>query len=355
MFKEKNKLTLIYYIIVTISLIFLTYLIIKLFPVYGSIFSFLIHLLIPFIIASFVAYILYPIITWLKQYNFPNVLSILFIYMLFIGGFIYSVYRVYPALMIQLRDLNEHIPQFIKMYEDTIYQIYVSTSFLPEAVHDQMDQFIFNIETTLENQVGKIMSGFTKIFDFIVMLTIIPVLVFYFLKDYQAIKKYFVTFIPVKHRNMVEQIAGVIDRSLGGYIRGQLLVAGFVSLLTFITFHLIGVKYALLLAMIMGVTNIIPYFGPIIGALPAVAITITVSTKLTIIVIIAVLIIQIVESNFISPYIVGKTMNIHPIAIIFALLLGGKIYGIVGMIIAVPALTILKEVINHLVRIKRVH
>ena len=114
-------------------------------------------------------------------------------------------------------------------------------------------------------------------------------------------------------------------------------------------------KYALLLAIIMGLTNIIPYFGPIIGATPAVAITITTSTKLTIFVIVAVFVIQLIESNFISPYIVGKTMNIHPIAIIFALLLGGKVYGIVGMIIAVPALTILKEVINHLVIFKRAH
>lgn len=154
---------------------------------------------------------------------------------------------------------------------------------------------------------------------------------------------------------MVEQLVIVIDKSLGGYIRGQLLVSAFVSLLTLIVFHLLGVKYALLLAIIMGLTNIIPYFGPIIGAAPAVAITITTSTKLTIFVIVAVFVIQLIESNFISPYIVGKTMNIHPIAIIFALLLGGKVYGIVGMIIAVPALTILKEVINHLVIFKRAH
>lgn len=355
MFKDITKIKLIYFLTITIFVILLTYLIIKLFPVYGSVISFIIRLLLPFIIACFIAYLLYPVVVWLEQYNFPNVLSILLIYLVFIGGMIYLIYRVYPTIMIQLRDLNEHIPQFIKMYEDTIYQIYVSTSFLPEAVHDQMDQFIFNIETSLENHVGKLMGGFTKIFDFIVILTVIPVLVFYFLKDYQSIKDYLKRFIPVKYRQMVEQLVIVIDKSLGGYIRGQLLVSAFVSLLTLIVFHLLGVKYALLLAIIMGLTNIIPYFGPIIGAAPAVAITITTSTKLTIFVIVAVFVIQLIESNFISPYIVGKTMNIHPIAIIFALLLGGKVYGIVGMIIAVPALTILKEVINHLVIFKRAH
>lgn len=348
MLKDANKFKLIYFLIITIFVILLTFLLVKLFPIYGSILAFFVRLLMPFIIACFIAYLLYPIVTWLEQYKFPNVLSILLIYLLFIGGTIYLVYRVYPALIIQLRDLNEHLPQFIKMYEDTIYQMYVSTSFLPEAVHDQMDQFIFNIETSLENFVGKLMNGFTKIFDFIVIITVIPVLVFYFLKDYQQIKKYFKRFIPIKYRQVAGQLIGAIDASLGGYIRGQLLVSGFVSLLTLIIFHLFGVKYALLLAIIMGLTNIIPYFGPIIGAIPAVALTITVSTKLTIIVIIAVFVIQIIESNFISPYIVGKTMNIHPIAIIFALLLGGQIHGIIGMIVAVPALTILKEVLSHL-------
>lgn len=353
MFKELNKLKIIYFLIISICTILLTYLLVKLFPVYGSLFTFIMRLLLPFIIACFIAYLLYPITNWLKQYNFPNVLSILLIYLTFIGGTVYVVYRVYPVALIQLQDLNEHLPQFIKMYEDTIYQMYVSTSFLPEAVHDQMDQFIFNIETTLENIVGRLIGGFTKIFDFIVLITVIPVLVFYFLKDYNSIKKYVKGFLPTKYRQMMSQLVKAIDQSLGGYIRGQLLVSAFISLLTLIVFHILGVKYALLLAIIMGLTNIIPYFGPIIGAIPAVAITITVSTKLAIFVIITVFVIQIVESNFISPYIVGKTMNIHPVAIIFALLLGGQLYGIIGMIIAVPALTIIKEIIEQLFVFRR--
>lgn len=353
MFKEINKIKLIYFLIISFSIILLTYLLIKLFPVYGSILSFIIRLFLPFIIACFIAYLLYPVINWLKQYNFPNVLSILLIYLLFIGGTIYLVYRVYPAIMLQLRDLNEYLPQLIAMYEEAIYQIYISTSFLPEAVHDQIDVLIYNIETSLENIVGKLLGGFTKIFDFIIIITVIPVLVFYFLKDYHKIKKYFKRFIPKKYRPLMSQLIESVDDRLGSYIRGQLLVSALVSLFTLIVFHLLGVKYALLLAIIMGVTNIIPYFGPIIGAIPAVAITITVSTKLAIFVIITVFVIQIIESNFMSPYIVGKSMNIHPIAIIFVLLLGGKLFGIIGMIIAVPVLTILKEVSTHLLTFKK--
>lgn len=348
MFPEQRRFQFLYLLVMAIFIVLFTYLLIKLFPVYGVVLSFFIRLLFPFLIACFIAYLLYPLINWLEQYKLHKVLAILLIYILIIGGLTYLVYRVYPALIQQLRDLNEHLPQFIAMYEDTIYNIYESTSFLPEAVHDQIDQVILKVETYLENIVGKLIGGFTKVFDVIILITVIPVLTFYFLKDYENIKKYFKRFIPQGHRTRVSQTIGAIDERLGSYIRGQLFVCSLVSLMTLIVFYLLGIEYALLLAIIMGVTNIIPYFGPIIGAIPAIAITITVSPKLAIFVLITILVVQIVESNFISPYIVGKSINIHPVAIIFALLLGGQLQGVIGMILAVPILTILKEISIHL-------
>src|SRR5699024_8782775 len=104
----------------------------------------------------------------------------------------------------------------------------------------------------------------------------------------------------------------------------------------------------LVLSIIMGLTNVIPYFGPIIGAIPAVLITLTISKKLVLFVILAVFIVQIIENNFLSPYIVGKSIRIHPVLIIFALLLGGELGGVVGMIFAVPLLTIGNVIFKHI-------
>src|SRR5699024_6760726 len=115
----------------------------------------------------------YPIIKKLHEHHIHKTYAILLIYLLFLGGIAYLIYLVYPAFMHQLRDLNEYIPQFIKLYEDIIYQIYESTSFLPEAVHNQIDQLIMRIELYLENIVGKLMGGFTKIFDLIILITVI--------------------------------------------------------------------------------------------------------------------------------------------------------------------------------------
>src|SRR5699024_10845395 len=135
-----------------------------------------------------------------------------------------------------------------------------------------------------------------------------------------------------------------IDESLGNYIRGQLLVSLFVGIVTYLVFEFLDINYSLLLAIIMGLTNIIPYFGPIIGAVPAVAVAATISEKTVVFVLLSVFVIQLIESNLISPYVVGKSIAIHPVAIIFVLLVGRSLAGVVGMIFSVWILHIIWEV-----------
>ncbi|WP_099158611.1 AI-2E family transporter [Virgibacillus ndiopensis] len=353
MFKAKKPLNFLYWIVIGILVFLFLYLLVKLFPIYGTVFSFLWHLLAPFIVSGLIAYLLFPIVKKIHSYHIPKALAILLIYILFFAGIGYLTYRVYPAVLHQLKDLTEQLPQLIDMYQDLIYHLYEYTSFLPEAVHDKMDQLIVGMEQSLENLLGKLISGFTKIFDMIIFLTVIPVLVFYLLKDFNKIKNYFKKWIPAKYHEQSSELFHAIDESLGNYIRGQLLVCLFVSLTTFVAFQFLHIKYALLLAIIMGLTNIIPYFGPIIGAVPAVAITLTMSAKLIIFVLLAIFIVQLIESNLLSPYIVGKSIDIHPIAIIFALLLGGQIGGVIGMIVAVPLLTILKVIVTHVTLVRQ--
>lgn len=347
MFSNTKAYQLLYWLIIITFFILLAYLFVRFFPFYKTIIAFIWKLFLPFTIAAFIAYILYPIIIKLNQHRIQKTYAIVLIYVLFLGGIAYAVYLIYPAFMRQLKDLNDYIPQFTKLYENIIYQLYDSTSFLPEAVHKQFNQLIVRLETYLEHTVGKLMDGFTKIFDFIILVTVIPVLVFYFLKDYKKIKTYVKSFIPVQYRERASSLIHAVDEKLGHYIRGQLIVSAFVSLTSFFIFYFLHLDYALILAFTLGVTNIIPYFGPIIGAIPTIAIAVTVSTKMVLIVAIAIFVIQIIESNFLSPYIVGKSINIHPVAIIFALLVGGQIAGVLGMILAVPLLTICKEIVSY--------
>src|SRR5699024_7955094 len=150
--------------------------------------------------------------------------------------------------------------------------------------------------------------------------------------------------VPVKHNEKFETILYAIDDSLGGYVRGQLIISSAIIFITYAVYHTVQLKYALVLAVIMGLTNLIPYFGPIIGTVPAVAVAMTTSWKLVIIVLVTTVIVQILENSFLSPYIMGKSVQIHPVIIIFTLLIGAEIGGIIGMIIAVPAITIVRAI-----------
>ena len=355
MFRWLQDKNIIYSLIIGILLLIFSYLLFKTFPLYREFFSFLWRILLPFFIAGFLAYLLYPLISMLHRHNIHKGLAVLLIYIIFFGGIGFLFYRVYPQVIHQMRDLTENFPQFIKMYDDVIYSIYDFTSFLPENVHDKMDELLLNLENNLDQLLSKLVNGFMHIFDMIIIITVIPVLVFYFIKDHQLLNKFFGQFVSRKNRNSVGKMLHAIDEGLGGYIRGQLIVCLFVSLATLLVFRLLDGPYALLLSLLLGLTNLIPYFGPIIGAIPAVMIAYTISGNLVLYVVITIFIIQIVEGNLLSPYIVGKSINIHPIAIIFVLLLGGELFGIAGMILAVPVLTILKVIVSHLPNLKSLY
>lgn len=355
MIQDKKYIKFLYWVITGIIVFLFIFLLVKLFPFYGAFFSFTWHISAPFITACFLAYLLYPLIEKLHRYGIPKGLAVLLIYLLFFGGSAYLGYRLYPITILQLRDFKEHLPQLLQMYETAIFELYESTSFLPEAVHDKIDQVIGSIESSLEELIGKLIGGITKVFDMLIFISVLPVIVFYFLKDYEKIKNYLLKYISEKNRPVIKHIAQGIDISLGNYIRGQLLVCLFVGMATYLVFELLNLDYSLLLAIIMGLTNIIPYFGPIIGAVPALLIALTISGKMVVFVLIAVFLIQLIESNLIAPYIVGKSIAIHPVVIIFVLLLGGKLAGVMGMILAVPVLTILREIIGRIMTIKHDH
>ncbi|SHF66762.1 AI-2E family transporter [Ornithinibacillus halophilus] len=347
MVPQKKPYQFLYWIIIGIFVFLFIYLLVKLYPFYQAFFSFIWHLLLPFLIAGLIAYLLFPIVNKIHSYNIPKALAILIIYVIFFGGIGYLSYRVYPMVVNQLKDLNEFLPQFIEKFESLIYQVYESTAFLPETVHDKFDDFLNRMENRITTILESAIGGITKLLDMIIILTVIPVLVFYFLKDLEKIKAYLKQFIPKKYQEKSSELVHAIDKSLGNYIRGQLLVCLFVGITSYIIFYFLGLNYALILAIIIGLTNIIPYFGPIIGAIPAVGIALTVSGKMVLFVLIAIFVIQLIESNLLAPYIVGKSVAIHPIAIIFALLLGGQMSGVIGMILAVPILTILNVILNH--------
>jgi predicted PurR-regulated permease PerM len=303
--------------------------------------------LLPFFIAAFITYLLHPIIEKLHEAGLHRGVAVLTIYLLFFGGIGYGLYRAIPALIVQLKDLSENIPAFSKDYINMVDGIQDRTAAWPDGMRERIDQGIVAVEERLNQFLSKILNGFVQLINSIVIFAIIPFMAFYMLKDYDLLKKTVWYITPRAWRKHGLLFLRDVDASLGNYIRGQLLVCVLIGTISSIFFWFIDMKYPLLLGFIIGVTNVIPYFGPIIGAVPAVIIAATISGKMVIYSLIIIFILQFVEGNILSPFIVGKSLRMHPLFIMFALLAGGEIGGVIGLIFAVPILSITKVAIVH--------
>jgi predicted PurR-regulated permease PerM len=154
-------------------------------------------------------------------------------------------------------------------------------------------------------------------------------------------------YVPRGSRKHAVRLMKDIDEALGSYIRGQFLVSICIGILAYIGYLLIGMPYPLLMAGFVALFDIIPYLGPFFGALPALIMATTVSWKMVLLVIIVNMVCQNLESNVISPQVVGRSMHMHPLTIIFVLLVGGELAGVVGMILAVPFYAALRVVVQH--------
>ncbi len=317
----------------------------------------LLSILSPFIVAIVLAYILNPLIKKLCCRGMPRLWGVLLVYLtISVLIFVFSITLI-PRMTAEIKNLIDLLPNYGNETFDYFYDLYLSynknVENLPEefnAVKDLLRININRFQDIVITILKSVTEGLLAIFSKVVGLVLIPILAFYFLKDAEDFKRSLIMLIPAKGRREVLSIARDIDKVLGGFIRGQLIVAAFVGLLTTVTLMLLGVNFAVLVGLIAGLANVIPYFGPIIGIIPGVLFAIMDSPIKALWVIIAFTIIQQIESGILSPKIVGESVGLHPIFVILALLVGGKFFGIVGLLVAVPVAGVLKVLGNHIIK-----
>ncbi len=332
------------------------YVLLKIRVVWLPIFQTLTIIILPFIIAGFITYLLHPIVEKLHEKGLNRGLAVLLIYILFFGGIGLALYKGIPAFIAQLKDLSESAPILAEQYRHWIDNLQSHTREWPNGLQEEMNNGIITFEKKLDSLLQVIVDVLLSFLNFALAILIIPFIAFYMLKDFTKMKRAVWYITPRKWRHQGTRFLKDVDESLGSYIRGQLLVCIIIGSLSAILFWIFDLKYSLLLGFIVGVTNVIPYFGPIIGAIPAVIIAATTSVKQVIITLVIVFSLQFLEGNILSPYIVGKSLHMHPLMIMLALTAGGEIGGIIGMIIAVPVLVVLKVGVlhakNHFIRAK---
>lgn len=320
-------------------------------------------MLTPFIISAIIAYAFSPVIKWImKVTKLSRAWAVLVLFLSGIFLFFVLFYTLLPNVAEELRRLGERLPDFsMALYHgfETWYQnTLMGVDFLPEHPQEILEFFNLNLSTItnfLFQTIGNIATQFGSFLSSLVYIVTIPVLTFYFMKDEEKIGDFIKGSVPICLQSWVFPLSRQVDKVLSGFIRGQLLVALFVGVASGISLIILQVEFAILIGIIAGITNVIPYLGPIMGGVPAAVIAFLDSPMKALWVVLAFVVIQQTESSVVSPRIVGQRVGLHPTMIILALLVGGSLWGFVGLLIAVPLAAILKVFIAAAIRWSKHH
>lgn len=346
--EKDNRIHLLIRLCNLLLILLVIFLFMKLSPLWLPILKVFVRILVPFLIAVLITYLLHPIIETFHGMGLARPYAVLIIYLLFFGGITFIVVAGSPYILTQIRLMIEQLPVWVDEINKWTNWFNDSITHLPVGLQSRMETWLLAIEDFAEDGAEKLGQFFIGLFQSLIYFIIIPFLVFYFLKDYKLMEKVVWYLTPRKWRKKGQALLKDIDISLGNFIRGQILVSLSAGILSAIGLWIIGVPYSIILGIFIAITDIIPYFGPIIGMFPAILVAAFQSWKTLLFTVGVLFIVQQIEGNILSPIIVGKSLQLHPALIMLALIIGIEIGGVVGLIVAVPTLAIAKVVLLHI-------
>ncbi len=278
-----------------------------------------------------------PWVDWLKKRKIPKTLSIITIYALFIAVILTTIILVIPPMAKEFAQLASLFPEYYSKLTGVFnrFQGLEDPGFV-QNVQVGLNTISSNLSEAINGLFNTTAQVFGGVFSFITIL----ILAFYFAMEENAMKKFANSIIPKKYQSYVVDLTPRIQKKLGQWFRGQLTLSLIIFAITFIGLFLISIfipiKYILIMALLAGVFEIIPYFGPWIAGIVAVLLTFTQSGVAALFVAILYLIIQQLENSVIVPKFIGKSVGLNPIVVMIGILVGFKLVGVVGGLIAVP-------------------
>lgn len=308
---------------------------------------------LPIIMAGVLFYLVNPLIDWMESKKIPRVAGIALIFIVITGLIVWGIVILIPIIREQTLSLVENMPTYwdkIIMTFDNLLRSDIFSRFETE-----LTDFTQNIIKSVSKQSNEVMdstvSGIGNVVGTITNIAIaiitMPILLFFLLKDGRNLPHYIMKMIPTNMRLYTYDLLKEINTKISQYIRGQLLVAFFVGLMFWIGFVIIGLEYAVLLAIMAGVLNLVPYLGSFLAMIPIVIVALVASPFMLVKIIILFSIEQLLEGRLIQPLILGSNLQVHPVTIIVVLLAAGKLFGVVGVIIGIPAYAVFKVIVQH--------
>lgn len=342
-----KRLMQIIYIVTIIVLVVLGTYLLKEWKIFNIIKDLLI-VISPIFIGIIIAWLFDPILSWLQSKKVPRLLGCILVYLVFIGGLSAILYLLLPTFALQIKDFMASIPDIVldtkiflnNFFENIRIEVFDISS-IKEEVYRSIETFAVNITTNLPN---KVLNTGKSIISGGISLVLGLMIGFYMLYDYDKINNNIISIIPNKWLAGYKELTSRINNSLRNYVQGVFIIMFLVFITQSIGLTIAGIKAPLLFALFCAITDIIPYFGPYIGAIPAVLVGFSQSPIIGIFCIISIVIVQALENNFYQPLIMGHTMKLHPVTIMISLLIFQHFFGIIGMVVATPVVACLKVI-----------
>ncbi|OBA02398.1 AI-2E family transporter [Paenibacillus polymyxa] len=311
-------------------------------------------IILPVILSGVLYYLLNPLVDVLERNKVKRVYSIIVLFLLIIGIIAIVITSVIPVIRDQIQGLIQNVPayteqvkqqferligsNFVNQFQNTIQ---IDPSELASKASEKLSGFINNAWTGVGSFLGVITET-------VLAIATVPFILFYLLKDGHKLPHWILKMLPPMFRKETDRIMTEMNHQVSSYIRGQIIVSFCIGVLLYIGYLIIGLDYSLTLAVIASFTSVVPYLGPAIAITPALIVALVTSPVMLLKMVIVWTVVQLIEGKFISPQIMGKSLRVHPITIIFVILTAGNLFGVVGIVLAVPGYAVLKVIVTHL-------
>ncbi|WP_286238976.1 AI-2E family transporter [Neptuniibacter halophilus] len=293
----------------------------------------------------------------LKQLNVPHLLSVVLVFLAFVGGLAALLLIVMPLAWRQSVNLFNELPGIMSQTQSVLLLL---PERYPEMISEERIRELISLAATELSQMGQwvvtfSLNSITNIIALLIYLVLVPILVFFFLKDGASLANWWVSFLPEK-REMMTKVWVEMDDQIANYIRGKAIEIIVVGAVTYVTFVFLGINYAALLGILVGLSVLIPYIGAALVTLPVALIAFFQwgwSSEFMYLMI-AYGIIQALDGNVLVPLLFSEAVNLHPVAIIVAVLVFGGLWGFWGLFFAIPLATLFKAVVNAWPKVQQV-
>jgi len=286
----------------------------------------------------------------LDKFKIPRILSVLFIYLIVLGLLIGLLIVFVPSLAGEIKTFSQELPNYAdKLYQN--FQRLQDGSLKYQKLINEIQKILSSLGETLRGSASSILAKTFDIFGGIISFIIVIVISFYLAVQKNGIRNLLQGITPKKHETYVLNLWERAQKKMGHWLQGQLFLAIVVGVLVYLGLSLLNIRFALLLAIIAGILELVPYIGPVLSAVPAVILALFQGPFLLVVwVVVLYIVIQQLENYLLVPLIMKKAVGLNPVVVIIALLIGGKLLGILGILLAVPAAAVLAEFFKDIKR-----